>query len=606
MQAHIKREHNTVLQEKERRIQELERNAIQKGSPLATLQDKLKQAESALQTRDRETDLQTITHLSEMENELSEAYEQKDQFELKLKTQSAELMALRERHQAAMSNSLQLERNATSLHDEIAALKDRLAQAEKQRQPERAVQPSSTQQQVASPQTATTPRRHPEIPLQSSPLPRQAPSTENAARRQVETAVQSSPVQSSPQQAPPAKSSGLFKSGSLLRKKKSQPRDADSSNLGIAPDQFEQYVSARPSMDSSRPSMDMRPSMDSIRSSMDTIRPDQASIGSSSGTVRRKSSLMQRFRHSIRRSSDNLALDSPSASTSSIVSQSDVSPAASDRRRSVDMQQTRSDIPRPTNRLATIPSGNILTQTTVGGDVPTTEVGTSYTRPSSRNENARPASRNSQISRLPQPEGGIRRSSAATVDLTASSSLPVPSAPNTPTRPTNSSTRPTSPPPASPLLALRKPAEERDKERYQPHTPHSRIPSGTSPKTTNFNPPVAQQPSMLERTVSSSTSHTMSTISDYASTTSPTIETPSERTQIEFAVAATPTEVDVHGHGHGQGSPMGLAQAASTISPGGSSSTGSPGTQRKSLDRAKERRELSLAERQSLRMNGGK
>jgi len=98
----------------------------------------------------------------------------------------------------------------------------------------------------------------------------------------------------------------------------------------------------------------------------------------------------------------------------------------------------------------------------------------------------------------------------------------------------------------------------------------------------------------------------MSTISDYASTTSPTIEPPNERTQIEFAVAATsrvtPTEVDVHSHG----SPMGLAQAAMTISPGGSSSTGSPSTQRKSLDRAKERRELSLAERQSLRMNGGK
>lgn len=597
---------------------------MQKGSPLAALQDQLKQAESALQTRKRETDMQTITHLSEMENELSEAYDQKDQFELKLKTQSAELMALRERHQAAMSNSLQLERNASSLHEEIAELKSRLAQAEKQSQPERAVQVSSALQQ-----TITTPRRQPEASAQQSSMPRQAPVMDSASRRQVDTHSQNSPVQYSPQQVSQAKSTGLFKSGSLLRKKKSQPRSEDS-NLAIAPDQFEQYVSGRPSMDSSRlsarPSMDVsrlsaRPSMDSsrrslsiqsstesVRASMDTIRPagDQASTGSSTGSVRRKSSLMQRFRHSIRRSTDNFALESsPSVSTSSIVSQSDSPPPAVDRRRSVELQ-TRSEIPRPTNRLVTIPSGNILTHMTAS-DVeedaaPSTAVGTSYTRPSSRDENSRPASRTAQASRLPQPEGSSRRSSTSTPEPTASSLL-ISTNPSTPARAI--AARSSSPPLASPILALRKPAEERDRERYHPHTPQSRVPStGISPKST-LDPAAAtgqQQQTPLNRTSGSPTTfYTPTNVPALPMdvSLSPTVETPSEL-EVEFAVAATsrmtPMEVDVHSQ---RSSSTGLAQAATSISPPSSGG-------RKSLDRAKERRELSLAERQSLRMNGGK
>lgn len=57
----MKREHNAVLQDKERRIRELEGQATANASPLAALESKIREAETHLQARKQQEDMQTIT-----------------------------------------------------------------------------------------------------------------------------------------------------------------------------------------------------------------------------------------------------------------------------------------------------------------------------------------------------------------------------------------------------------------------------------------------------------------------------------------------------------------------------------------------------------------
>ena len=415
-----------MLQEKDRKIQELEGRLMQNSSPLASLQDKLRQAEA----RKQENDKLTINHLSQMEEELSEALEHRDQIELKLKTQSAELTALRERHQAAMSNSMQMERNNTSLRDELSALQTRLSRTE---------------------------QMHAQAESRGLAL-----AGEVSQLRQVAQATAAAP----PEQP---KSGGLFRSGSVLRKKnRAQSEDlggripppsgsrASVSDLSIAPDQFEQFTT------------------------VNTNRPngDQASISSSSGSIGRKSSLLRRMGLRSKRSGElQNTMSSPAQSTASFVDTADRSPTPR-LRTSVDLGG-RSDIPRPVGRLATIPSSDLLEEmapSNVRLNKADTAISPTHIRSPSNIENAPPGSdrRASMTSKLPLPlhsesEKPRNMDGRTAPVMTTNSAIPV----STPTSP------------GSTLLKLRKPADERDRERYQPHKnngPGSAIGIPSSPR----------------------------------------------------------------------------------------------------------------------------
>lgn len=501
----MRREHNAVLQERERRIQDLENRLMQNSSPLGRLEQTLKQ---------QENDRATINHLSQMEAELSEALDEKDQIELKLKTQSAELAALRERHEMAMISSKQIERNSSGLQDEVESLKERLAAAEAYAE-------------------SLKPKFQPAPPLQEAPS-----------------------------RSP--KSGGLFRSGSLLKKKtRAQSEDytrgvnqpgsrASVSDLSIAPDQFEQYAAARPLTDSLRPA----------------ASSDAISITSSTSTLGRTSSLLRRLRHPSRSSRDLSAVaSSPSASSTSFADVSDSSPQRSAIRRSVDLSAGRSDIPRPTNRLATIPSGDMISSLATLSETPAPPAVAAHT--ASSHENAPPRTPSAQSSRLPLPASTGRTTpdvyaSSSNIALATSTSTST----STPSRSTadlhqaqSSSTSPTSP---RNLLALRKPAEEREKERYRP--------SGHG------------------RTDSSNTTATSISASDAVVHSS-------------AAIAATVAlgraqEVDV-GVGGGRlevVTPVGSPKAGSSA--GGSAA-------RRSLEHKRQMPTLSLAERQSRAASGG-
>ena len=430
-----------MLQEKDRKIQELEGRLMQNSSPLASLQDKLRQAEA----RKQENDKLTINHLSQMEEELSEALEHRDQIELKLKTQSAELTALRERHQAAMSNSMQMERNNTSLRDELSALQTRL---------------SRTEQMHAQAETRGL-----------------ALAGEVSQLRQIAQAA------AAPSE-PPKSGGGLFRSGSVLKKKnRAQSEDfggrapppsagsrASVSDLSIAPDQFEQFTTV----------------------STNRSNGDQASISSASGSIGRSSSLLRRMGLRKKRSGDlGNTMSSPAASTASFVdTAADRSPTPRFRS-SVDLTG-RSDIPRPVGRLATIPSSDLLEEMAPSNvrlnKVDVSPISPMHVRSASNIENAPPGvgsdRRTSMTSKLPLP---LHTESDRPRNLDGRTT-PSMSTPTTSALPLSNISTPTSPNSSS-LLKLRKPAEERERERYQPpshknsqNSPGSVVGSPSSPR----------------------------------------------------------------------------------------------------------------------------
>jgi len=498
-----------MLQEKDRKIQELEGRLMQNSSPLASLQDKLRQAEA----RKQENDKLTINHLSQMEEELSEALEHRDQIELKLKTQSAEFIALRERHQAAMSNSMQMERNNTSLRDELSALQTRLSRTE---------------------------QMHAQAESRGLALAGEVSQLRQIAQQATAPAEQ-------------AKSGGLFRSGSVLKKKnRAQSEDfggrgpppssgsrASVSDLSIAPDQFEQFTTVNTNRSNG----------------------DQASISSASGSIGRSNSLLRRMGLRKKRSGD-LSMSSPAQSTASFVDTADRSPTPR-LRTSVDFGG-RSDIPRPVGRLATIPSSDLLEEmapSNVRLNKAETQISPTHVRSPSNAENAPPGSdrRTSMTSKLPLPlqadsERPRTLDGRTTPIMSTNSAVPV----------SNIST-PTSP--GSTLLKLRKPAEERDRERYQPHQPHK-----NNSASNVMNTPSSPRPSH-QTFNSSATAETADTLSPLSS---PTL-----------------AEAVVQGTGNGNGN--GKAVEKETASPPG----------RHSLERERTGRHLptlSLAERQSRAM----
>jgi hypothetical protein len=340
-----------------------------------------------------------------------------------------------------MSNSMQMERNNTSLRDELSALQSRL---------------SRTEQMHAQAETRGL-----------------ALAGEVSQLRQIAQAAAAPPEQ--------PKSGGLFRSGSVLKKKsRAQSEDfgggrapppsgsrGSVSDLSIAPDQFEQLSTLNPNRSNG----------------------DQASISSASGSIGRSSSLLRRMGMGLRkkRSGDmSNTMSSPAASTASFVNDSaDRSPTPR-LRTSIDLTG-RSDIPRPVGRLATIPSSDLLEEMAPSHmRLNRADPGLSpaHVRTASNIENAPPTGsdrRTSMTSKLPLP-----LHSESELPRTASGRT-TPSMSTTSTNPLSNASGSTPTSPGSSLLKLRKPAEERERERYQPHktsqnSPGSKVASPSSPR----------------------------------------------------------------------------------------------------------------------------